>query len=777
MDFQHNQADLKIFPLVVVRRAGISFSILEETVWDGDAVEAALNKTTAMAESHRQKLLQACDQTLTHLPENAQRSSVYNARKRIFKGRKPSAAQFSELPEHLRIATADWQMTLGLAAREQHALEQAYAAALLKGYELIQRMAGWPDIRAALLYSSHDLLEQLPALLQKPPSGWRKKEKQTAHALARYVVRAASKTSPFSRFTTVGLQQENVLEEAFLDYKYSVTPNAGLLPAIYDVLLQHPAFFHALRIRLNPCITRSADAYAWLHHNGEQEGFQQTTGTPVLNAVVEWLLQSDRKSAFHSLVRYLHSLTDADNSPLEQWILDLIDTGFLEWELPESGLSPSWAGNLYQYLGALPAEAVIVETAQLLQWLRTVARTLPYMDSESAIQAQREAWQQIQAYFERNKGVCPDIPLESLFYEDVAYSAAAIVPQQALSAFAENIEKLRFQTAPHPLTGIRADFQAFVRHLETPASFLSAARKFLEAGKPVADHPEKSQPLRGKTGALLQPYYENGRWKAVVNALYPGGGKMLARWIHLFPASAQQKLQEWNRHNEGLAAFPFQGWYNTNFQPAVCPAALTTPGDRSNRSAATLLGNLSVSVEQDALVLKDAVSGRPLCLTELGLESVDTRPPAMQLLWHSGVPYVSVRTLLQDEQLQTIQTASGWRRRPRVETEHLVLARAAWFLEPADYQSWQRLSGFDFFQSVRAALRENGVPRRFFAWLGTDKPQYFDLDSPLLLMLFEKLLHRADQALTITEMWPVPDAHLPGSEPHAIEIALEWDSE
>jgi hypothetical protein len=723
-----------------------------------------------MAASHRQTLLQACDQALKLLPENAQRSSVYNARKRIFNGRKPTAAQFSELPENLRLLSGNWLMAQDVASREKLALEQAYASALLKGYELIQRMAGQPDICAALLYSSHDLLEQLPALLQKPPGKWRKKEKQTARALARYVVRAASKTSPFSRFTTVGLQQEKVPEEAFLDYKYSVTPNAGLLPAIYDVLLQHPVFYRSLRIRLNPCITRCTDLYEWLHYNGEQEGFQQAPGTPILNATVEWLLQQGRQAPFHETATFLQSLTDADVSSLEQWLLELIDTGFAEWELPESGLSPSWAGNLYQYLGALEAEQVIIETAHLLQWLRTVARTLPYMDAVSGIQAQRDARQQLQDYFERHKGKCPEIPLERIWYEDVEYSPPVIVPKEALSDFAESIEWLRSQTAPHELSGMRHDFQAFVRRQETPVSWLSAARRFLETGKPAADQPEKSRSLRGKTGALIQPYFENGCWKAVVNALYPGGGKMLARWVHLFPTAVQKKLQEWNQGAEGLAAYPFQGWYNANFQPAVCPAFLAAPGDRRKYSAAALLGNLTVSVENESLVLADAVSGRPLHLTDLGLEAVETRPPAMQLLWHSGVPYVSIRMLLQDQPLQTVVTARGWRYRPRVETEQLVLARAAWHLEPADYKPWQGLTGFDFFQSVRAAMKEAEIPRRFFAWLGTDKPQYFDMDSPLLMMLFEKLLHRANQALTITEMWPVPD-------PFAFEIALEWESE
>lgn len=766
----HPNPAIHLFPLAVIRRAGISFSTLDSLAWDGKAAEMEFEKRTQAVAAGRENLLQALDQALHKHPTGSLRLAIYNVRKAVYQGKTPRAP-LNLLPQPLEDAVERWRTTRENLNAQKKALKSAYYEALSAGFHQLQSLAKDPDIQAAILYASHDLLTQLPALQKKQPEAWRKKEKQIALALTRYVVRAASKTTPFSRFGIVGLQQAHAEEADFPDHKRAVSPNAGLLPAIYDALLQHPVFFRSLRVRLNPCITGITNTYKWLYHNGAEEGFQQSPDAPVLDALVARLLECGRSASFETLTGYLQSVADADPAALETWLLELTDTGFLEWEWPENGRTASWTGNLYQYLGSLPAEQIVVDTAMLLQWLRTTARTLPYLDAHAGMQALQDAWLQVQAYFERYEVPCPDIPLERLFYEDVAYSQPIIVPETYLSAWANQLENLRHSTAPHPLPPLRSAFIAYLKQFDEPTPWLAAARGFMEAGLPETDAPVRAPADRGKTGALLQPFLENGRWKAVVNALYPGGGKMLARWMHLFPASAQQSLREWNASTKDLAAFPFQGWHNANFQPAVCPAGLATPGDRVNRPGATLLGDLQVAVQENSLQLTDGATGRYLQLTDLGLEAPESRPPAMQLLWHSGVPYRAARTLLQPEQLNTTRTPQGWRYRPRVETAQFILARAVWFLDPADYAAWQHLSGFEFFQSVRTALIENGIPRRFFARFEQEKPQYFDFDSPLLMLVFEKAIRKARGALALTEMAPVPEAN-----GYACEMAIEWDS-
>lgn len=738
--------------------------------WEGTAAEMEFEKRTQIAATCRESLLLALDQALLDLPAGSPRLAIYNVRKSVYQGKTPRVS-LNLLPQPLQDAAEQWRAARANLDAQKNTLESAYHTALSAGFHQLQSLAEDPDIQAALLYASHDLLRQLPALQKKTPEAWRKKEKQTALALARYVARAASKTTPFSRFGMVGLQQAHASETDFPDHKRAVSPNVALLPAIYDALLQQPVFFRALRVQLNACITRNPPPYTWLYYNGVEEGFQQSAGTPTLNALVARLLELGRSAPFETISDYLQSITDADHAALETWLLDLTDTGFLEWVWPENGLSASWAGNLYQYLGTLPAEPIVVDTALLLQWLRTTARTLPYLDAPTGLQALQDAWLQVQAYFERYNGHCPDIPLERLFYEDVAYSQPVIVPQAALLDWARQLETLRQSTAPQALPALHSAFQAYLKTLDGSTPWLAAVRGFMDADLPEPDAPAYTKAGPGKTGALLQPFLENGRWKAVVNALYPGGGKMLARWMHLFPASAQQSLREWNAATEGLAAFPFQDWHNANFQPAVCPEALAAPGERINRPGAALLGDLQVAVHENSLRLTDGATGRAVQLTDLGLEAPETRPPTMQLLWHSGVPFRAARTLLQPAQLNTVRTAQGWRYRPRVETAQFILARAVWFLDQADYAAWQDLSGFEFFRTVRAAFKENGIPRRFFARFEQEKPQYFDFDSPLLMLVFEKAIRKARGALALTEMAPVPEADL-----YAFEMAIEWDS-
>ncbi|MGI9160061.1 MAG: lantibiotic dehydratase, partial [Saprospiraceae bacterium] len=441
---------INLFPLAVIRRAGISFSVLDSLAWEGAAAEIELEKQTQAAAACRENLLQTLDQALRDLPANSLRLAIYNLRKAVYQGKTPRLP-LNLLPQTLQDAADQWRAALESLHAQKNALESAYQASLFAAFHQLQAVAEDPDIQAALLYASHDLLRQLPALQKKPPEAWRKKEKQTALALARYVARAASKTTPFSRFGMVGLQQAYASETEFSDHKRAVSPNVGLLPAIYALLLQQPVFFRSLRVRLNACITRNSSPYTWLYYNGAEEGFQQSAGTPTLDALTGRLLELGRSAPFGTLSDYLQSITNANPEAQETWLLDLTDTGFLEWALPENGLSASWAGNLYQYLGTLPAEPIVVDTALLLQWLRTTARTLPYLDAPAGLEALQHAWSQVQAYFERYEGHCPDIPLERLFYEDVAYSQPVIVPEADLLDWARQLEPLRQSTAPHPL--------------------------------------------------------------------------------------------------------------------------------------------------------------------------------------------------------------------------------------------------------------------------------------------------------------------------------------
>jgi len=816
----------------MVRTAGLPFDRIKAPVADWPAVEAAILSAEKACSGQETALLTALDTALAALPDGDLRTAAYNARKVFFQRKRLPDTALAQRFEHATQAPVAHALRALASARQmlqaaRDAYAEHYEKTLAAAYRRLQSVAAEPEFQRALLFAGHDLLEQLPRFLEKSPDRFAKKERQTALAVFQYATRMATRTTPLSRFATVSLHLPDIKNpsdsEPMPDFgKSIVSPNVALLEALYAVLLRVPVFYRTLQLTLNPCIVKkSAEQYRWLYFDGETESFQEATATPLLDHLVGEFLENNRRIPYRELLIHLVEMVEAEPKALEAWLLELTDTGFLEWELPEMGLSPDWCGGLYRFLGFLPAEPVVVDTAALLQTLRTTARTLPYMSVEDVVRAQRTAAEQVRAYFgqwmvdgrgdpcgrpEQHGRPESDgrkfIPPEQLFYEDVEHPADIPVPDQVFHDLLGQLAEAWHRRPAKPLPTHRAalaDFFSKKSPEGKSVDFLEFTRGFLAETARVNPTPNPSPTGRGdvdntveyiaknitdcytsplpvgegpgvgltRAGALFQVFQENGRWCAVVNALFPGGGKMFARWLHLFPERANGQWQTANS-----LPFPWQGYFNANFQPRLSDDVLAIPGGRIRAGVngrEYLLGDLDVTIGRDGLALRDRATGEAIALTDLGLEAPETRPPAMQVLRLLGVPYVSVEALLPGDGIWS-EIAPGIRRRERFRVGDLVLARTAWEVAPEQWQIWVQSggSGSDFFGHVRMALAGFGVPRHVFAHFQGRQAQHFDLDNPLSVLLLHKLLRQGAGVLHLTEMLPAPGERVQ-------EFAGEWE--
>ena len=787
-----------LFPLMLIRSAGLPLSSLEALSADWKTLEKALLVGDARCKHTALALQTAFDAALAALEESRLRTAVYNARKDFYRRSKlPAADLFAGaageivLPELADLQSKIHQLQKDKLEFEQtlEALERQYEEALQRTYAGLRTIAGKKQFQRALLFSSHALLGQLRRFCDCDSHQFAKKERQTALAVLQYAGRMAVKTSPLSRFTSVSIRAlDEVAESDLLLETYSLSPNVALLEALYAVLLPAPEFYRSLSVTLNPSISSQAEGqYSWLFFNGETEGFQEMPTDTLLDHLVGLLLENGRQLPFETLLDQLLEVVEAERPDLENWLLELLDLGFLEWLLPESGLSPGWCGNLQRHLGFLPATPLIVETGALLQWLRAAARTIPYQALDEARQTQVESLKQVQVFFERRAFPAPPIPAEQVFYEDAVQAVEPSIPSADLEQLIGQLADCWRQRPERPMSAARERAVAFAREKMAPGEswrFLDFCRAFAEATRPTTSSRRtstgsttgpttQSRRTGEKIGALLQCFQENGRWYAVVNGLYPGGGKLFARWLHLFSPDTTQQFSQWLQSpiqgsgpnfkfqtSNFKLPFPWQGYFNANFQPSLGTNTLLVPGGRLQAKASGqefLLGNLELYQENEQLQLRDSESGQQIELTDLGLEAPETRPPAMQLLWQLGVPYVSLEALLVKNSWRPI--ADGQiQHRPRQCFQNLVLARAAWSVAPEVWQAWLKAGlGLDFFKNLRTALSELEIPRYFFARFEAEKPQYFDQNSPLLLQLFEKQLRQGGGALTLTEMLPLPE--------------------
>jgi len=757
------------FPFILVRTAGLPPLSLAG-FWPDEEPQKALERTAV------EQLQQAFDAALPTLPDSPLRTAVYNARKRFFQQQKVPGSAFEQLlfdwknqPEIIQLLDS---LHFWRKIHQENQLARSVETTLLLNWRSIQQAAEQPTFRQALLFASHDLLERLPAFCARSPAQWTAKDRQTALAVLQYWNRAAHKTSPFSRFTSVSLWrwEPDVVamdpdEPDFLQApKAIVTPNVALLPALYDVLVGDPAFYQSLTLALNPALEQTAhSALQWLYFDGEHESFQQLAFHPIVEAVVEICLAHERHIAWPTLIAELQTSVESDEAALQTFVFELIALGLLAWQWPEKGMHAGWCSGLYNYLGYLPTTPRITKTAALLQWLRTAARTLPFQSVAAAMATQRETWHQVQAFLEEFGLAMPPMKAEQIFFEDVEQRATVQVPAEAIRQLTQQLAECWQQSGPQHLPVFRSALYAFsasAMAVGESQSFLAFSRKFLEE-KATWEQlpPAETSPWQGKIGALLQIFRdETGQYRAVVNGLFPGGGKLLARWLHLFPAEAREQMQAW--FPADAFAYPWQDWSNANFQPPLATATLAIPDGRvpgKPGSPTILLADLVVQQTVDGPRLLDRNTGKRCWMLDMGLEAPTARPPVMQVLWQLGVPFVSLEGLWPAPSAWQVMHA-GWQYRPRQAYQSLVLSRAAWRIAPSVWQEWLTVPAVtERLKIMRRALIQNGLPQHFFARFSAQKPQYFDRDSPANLLLLAKMLRSEAGDLYCTEMLPWPE--------------------
>ncbi len=793
---------IQIFPLTLIRAGGLPLAAWAP-LSRGMPDWMALQKDGQEA---AQNLLQAFDEALSFLPPSELRTLVYNARKRFFQQRKmPGARVMAVIQEDASLhliqkAIEGWEKY----QQEIKAAERQFEKGLSDNYKVLQYCPVFGDetLQKALLFASHTLLASLPDFMQKQVGDFNKKDRQTAFSLLQYLTRSVFKTAPLGRFTTVQVRKLSSFHEVeegvgeWHQSKFLVSPNVAFLPAIYDVLLGDPAFYQSLRLTLNPCIAplppfgnASIAAVSWLYFDGEHEAFQQIGPDPVAELVLKVLLHHNRSIPFVELMGILGHAVAANEMQLKELLFKLVDIGLLEWQWPEKGLSSNWCSGLYNYLGYLPASPVLTEAAYLLQWMRTAARTMPFHTLTEARDLQRETLKELSIFFKKYGVEAPPIPPEQLFFEEVAAELTLDLSPGIIETLVDQLAECWHRKELPALSPFRARLMAFGKDFLAPGDrvgFLEFSRAFLESGhgntpanNSVLKCPPKCvEPAKHKIGALLQIFQENGQYKAVVNAMYSGGGKLFARWHPLFSSDVLDQLREWQKVDGIVAAFPWQGWSNANFQPAISGLSVMVPDGRTGDhfgGRTVLLGDIMVQKGGDAaLQLIDRASGHSIMFNDLGLESPETRPPVMQVLWHLGVPAVSSEYLLPSGAMKWEPFGEIYHRR-RITNKSLILNRAAWKL-PAEVCAklfLRESTQAERIGSVIMAMKDWGIPQQFFGQFITkrERPQFYDMESPVSMLLLEKNVRAGKGELLLTEMLPVPEQWL---GPRATEFVVEF---
>ena len=132
----------------------------------------------------------------------------------------------------------------------------------------------------------------------------------------------------------------------------------------------------------------------------------------------------------------------------------------------------------------------------------------------------------------------------------------------------------------------------------------------------------------------------------------------------------------------------------------------------------------------------------------------------------------SIGEALSSMVVNVMKILSRGRHTPRVTIDRLVVCRESWGVFASELAFAEVKDEAARFLATRKWARSHGMPRFMFVKASTEvKPFYLDLDSPIYVDIFAKVIRQmyrhpeADGSITLTEMLPTPDqTWLPDAE-------------
>lgn len=324
----------------------------------------------------------------------------------------------------------------------------------------------------SLQLSSQSLFSRLERYLNTTPDKLKKTDIQSEAAFLKYFTRQYTKTSPFSRFTCLSMGLSPKEKDVI---KAKVRLNTYLLPYMKGLLLQVPDIVKNIPLKLNPTLEIQEKVYSYLVNFNNVEVFQHIDRNLGLDHIISYI-EGDTNIKVLS-----QNLTEAfeqtQSSDIEQYLLQLIDTGLIEPNINVSGTDPEWTVKFLEFLHgisltnpdinrlkntleSLQDAAFQLNTAETLirqqildrsyQALKDTVRTfcannrLPFSEGEDNQEAKQRFLNELNRdtsfriryfngfYFSR----------ENLFYEDASISKAIPYTSEDIKPLVQKLDKL-----------------------------------------------------------------------------------------------------------------------------------------------------------------------------------------------------------------------------------------------------------------------------------------------------------------------------------------------
>ncbi|MEN3613815.1 lantibiotic dehydratase [Plantactinospora sp. ZYX-F-223] len=313
------------------------------------------------------------------LEHTALKPRLVGLRRAVYRSRRPRDEEWNEaiaglLASDVAERISAWLSKLDILDRSVAELPTILAAEISDRERVLRDVAGNPGFRRALSQASPALHVELAKWLADPAH---RPRAQSMARLAKYVGRAAAKTSPYSTFTVTGL---GVWVDGSAPEVFAAKPpisgvlelDGFLLQSMIRALRDTPVLRASLRVRANPSVTRSQGKITF---SGlpPREPIVTMAETPAIRACLR-TLEEDPPCTLSGLQERLASGARARDG-VRPFLDALVRAGLLILEPPVTDQALDPLSDLIAWVTAHGGED-LVDVAVLLDRLRTEA-TMP----------------------------------------------------------------------------------------------------------------------------------------------------------------------------------------------------------------------------------------------------------------------------------------------------------------------------------------------------------------------------------------------------------------
>lgn len=358
--------------------------------------------------------------------DNSLRTTLINVRRDIFNQRMITPETIEQiknkLPKKTSAQLVQYQELVSNIAQAHKKFENKYNQELVLARKKLQQLAMGENFQKGLILSSQSLVKRgLPAYLgAKNLQYLTKKQRKVEHSLIKYLSRMYAKTSPFSTFTSVAIgtldvgqansshESRLLLSSEHMTIQSHIRLNNYIYKYIKNLLITHKNIRRYFTLCLNPTMQRMDNYYSFLVNSNNIESFQKIQSNPALDFFYNKLISVGEDISFNKIVgEIIHaSELDASQRNIEAYLNQLIEYGFLEFDIGISGIDPFWDIKLQQKLKFIPEKHLVDALLLSLSRIREISDKYKIAD---AIDRQK----QIQQAFKELKSACINFEKEA----------------------------------------------------------------------------------------------------------------------------------------------------------------------------------------------------------------------------------------------------------------------------------------------------------------------------------------------------------------------------